>query len=137
MSSNRQVIITSPTRANAPVKRASSGQTEDLTRSELDMEIEQKKAELAALQERASSAVEAVAEPSKIRSQQLKKISKLTFLEAKRSHGDGENSASEPPASQALNMAPAAFAVRDVRAHPGLQSSEIPASVPMKPFVHR
>ena len=50
---------------------------------------------------------------------------------------DGESSASEPPASQALNMAPAAFAVRDVRAHPGVQSSQTPASAPVKPFVHR
>ena len=101
MSSDRQVIIRSPTRANAPVKRTSSDQTEDLTRSALDMEIEQKKAELAALQERASSAVEVV-------------------VEAMRSLGDGEISVSEPPASQALTKAPAAFAVRDVRANPGL-----------------
>ena len=66
MSSDRQVIITSPTRANAPVKRATTGQNEGQTRSELDLEIEEKKAELAALQERASSAVEEVAEPSKL-----------------------------------------------------------------------
>ena len=51
--------------------------------------------------------------------------------------GDGESSASEPPASQALNMAPAAFKVRDVRAHPDVQSSQTPASAPVKPFVHR
>ena len=66
VSSNCQVIITSPTRANAPVKRAATGQIEDQTRSELDLEIEKKKVELAALQERASSAVEVVAEPSKL-----------------------------------------------------------------------
>ena len=49
-----------------PVKRAATGQVEDQTRSELDLEIEKKKAELAELQERASSAVEVVAEPSKL-----------------------------------------------------------------------
>ena len=62
------MIITLPTRTNAPVKRAATGQNEDQTRSELDLEIEKKKVELAALQERSSSAVEVVAEPSKVRS---------------------------------------------------------------------
>ena len=74
MSQDRQVIIRSPTRAIAPVKRASSGQPEDQTRSDLDKEIEQKKAELAKLQERALSAVESAAEPSKLRSQKLNKF---------------------------------------------------------------
>ena len=60
------MIITSATRANAPVKKAAMGQNEDQTRSELDLVIEKKKAELAALQERSSSAVEVVAEPSKL-----------------------------------------------------------------------
>ena len=51
--------------------------------------------------------------------------------------GDGESSASEPPASLALTMAPAAFKVRDVRAHPGVQSSPTAATAPVQQFVHR
>ena len=44
LSSDRQVIITSPTRANAPLKRAATGQEEVHSRSELDLKIEEKKA---------------------------------------------------------------------------------------------
>ena len=57
--------MTLPTRANIPPKRAATGQEEVHSRSELDLKIEEKKAELAALQERAS-AVEVAAEPSKL-----------------------------------------------------------------------
>ena len=71
MSQDRQVIIRSPTRAIAPVKRASTGQPEDQSRSDLNKEIEKKKAKL---QERALSAVESEAEPSKLRSQKLNKF---------------------------------------------------------------
>ena len=69
MSQDHQVIIRSPTRAIAPVKRATTGQPEDQARSDLKKEIEKKQAELAILQERALSAVESEAEPSKLRSQ--------------------------------------------------------------------
>ena len=69
MSQDRQVIIRSPTRAIAPVKRATTGQPEDQARSDLKKEIEKKQAKLAILQERALSAVESEAEPSKLRSQ--------------------------------------------------------------------
>ena len=65
------MIIRSPTRAIAPVKRASTDQPEDQSRSDLNKEIEMKKAEL---QERALSAVESAAEPSKLRSQKLNKF---------------------------------------------------------------
>ena len=65
------MIIRSPTRAVAPVKRTSTGQPEDQSRSDLNKEIEMKKAEL---QERALSAVESAAEPSKLRSQKLNKF---------------------------------------------------------------
>ena len=58
------MIITSPTRANAPLKRAATGQEEVHSRSDLDQKIEEKKAALAALQERAST-VEVAEEPSK------------------------------------------------------------------------
>ena len=44
LSSDRQVIITSPTRANAQLKRAATGQEEVHSRSELDLKIEEKKA---------------------------------------------------------------------------------------------
>ena len=65
------MIIRSPTRAIAPVKTASTGQPEDQSRSDLNGEIEKKKAKL---QERALSAVESEAEPSKLRSQKLNKF---------------------------------------------------------------
>ena len=67
MSQDCQVIVRSPTRAIAPVKRATSGQPADQAKFDLMKEIEQKQAELAILQEQALSAVESDAEPSKLR----------------------------------------------------------------------
>ena len=64
LSADRQVIMTTPTRASIPPKRAATGQEEVHSKTELDQIIEEKKAELAALQERAS-AVEVAEEPSK------------------------------------------------------------------------
>ena len=88
---------------------------------------------MAALQKRVS-AVEVAAEPNKLCH---KNCTSFNSQSVKRSQGDGDNSTSDPPASQALIQAPAAFAVRDIRAPTGLQSSHVPASVPMKPFMHK
>ena len=47
----------------------------------------------------------------------IKQVVTVTFQGAKRTPADGDNSTSEPPASQALQQAPAAFkvAAKDVR----------------------
>ena len=67
MSQDRQVRIRSPAGVTAPVKRATPYQPTDQVKSDLRMEIEQKQAELALLQEEAIAAGEAEAEPSMLK----------------------------------------------------------------------
>ena len=62
------------------------------------------------------------------------KQAKLALLQEQ---ADGESTATEPPASQALTKAPAPFKSRDVRAHPGVRSSLPAATAPVNKFVHR
>ena len=66
----------------------------------------------------------------------IKQVVTVAFQGAKRSPADGDNSTSEPPASQALQKNPAACAVRDARDPTSLQSPQYSVWVPMKPYRH-
>ena len=65
MSLERQVRLRSPTRATDTPKRATTSQTNEQAKADLQREIAAKQAELASLQEQAIAADDGAAEPSK------------------------------------------------------------------------
>ena len=79
-----------------------------------------------------------MARPNLVRKKVLhKQLTNIYLTEAKSSKGEEDSIASEPAVSRALVQAPVPFKSRDVRTHPGVQSSSPVAAPVKKEFVRR